>query len=888
MPGSFVIVDGSSYFYRAFYAVPRLTTRRGFPTNAVKGFHNMLKKILRREQPALAAVVFDAAEKTFRNDLYPAYKEQREPMPEDLSVQVPWIKRVPAALGVASLEMNEYEADDIIATLARKAAASGFHVVIVTQDKDLAQVVTQEAGDPSPGVVIFDDSKETRIGAREVEERYGVPPSKIADMLGLSGDSVDNIPGVKGVGPKTAAQLLQQFGSIEEMVANSSKIEREKLRALIEGSRETVLLSKKLATVVSDLPVEFDSATFRLAGPDRGKLMELYRELEFNTDLRELEGSAASVKLPEAIQVEVLRDAGAVRGFASGLREQCGIEVLADAGPVGVALAPSASCAAYVPLAHASLEGPVSTPGALEALSTALGRSDLRWVGHDLKTASKLLGRRFEGPIFDTMIATYLLRPDATSQELDRASVEFLSRPLRTREDLLGKGKGKLTAERLPVEDAAAWAGSRAAAAVELRARLEPELTSSQARRVFEEIELPLVPILADIEGQGVKLDIAFLKELSKDFEAQLRALEGTVHELAGVAFNLDSPKQLSEVLFQRLKLPPVRKTKTGLSTDAAVLEELSTKNPLPAKLIEYRSLAKLKQTYLDALPALVDAKTGRVHTSYNQAVAATGRLSSSDPNLQNIPIRTEEGRKIRRAFIAEPGAILVVADYSQIELRILAHMSHDEVLVKTYREGGDIHARTAAEIFRVPVSSVAPDMRRKAKEVNFGIIYGMSAHGLSQRTKIPQAEAKSYIERYFATYRGVRAFLDRILEEGRARGYVETIFGRRRPVPDLTSKNGMLRSAAERMAVNTPLQGTAADLIKIAMIRLYGRLAREGLRGRMIMQVHDELVAEAPEAEGARLSRAMRGEMEGPHPLDVPLKVDVSTGLNWAQAKGD
>lgn len=896
MAERFVIVDGSSYFYRAFYAIPRLTTRKGFPTNAIKGFTNMLKKILRREKPAYAAVVFDAAERTFRHDLYPAYKQQREPMPEDLSVQIPWIKKIPGAFGIPTLELHQFEADDIIATLARAASQEGLSVVVVTQDKDLAQIVTKEtAEDDSPGVVIFDDSRETRIGAREVRAKFGVPPSKIADWLSLQGDSSDNIPGVKGVGPKTAAQLLERFASVEEMLEQLDRIEREKLRAALREQRDAALLSKRLATVVCDLPIRFDAKSFRYRSPDKEKLAEIFRELEFENDLRELDGATPPASEPSrpALVVERLESLAAVREWIAAIDRECGIEILAEgedtmqARIVGIGLA-AGSRAAYVPVGHASLHGATAVEGAVEALAPALQRVDLRWAGHDLKTQIKLLGRPMAGPLFDTMLATYLLRPDASGQEMERAAAEFLGRPIPSRAELTGKGKGRLAADQTSVERAATWAGGRAAAALELRPRLERELAAAGAEPVYREIELPLLRVLVDIEREGVALDVDFLKSLSREFESRLRALEQEAYRLAGLSFNLDSPKQLSEVLFVRLKLPSVRKTKTGLSTDAAVLEELSAKHPLPAKIVEYRSLAKLKQTYVDSLPALVNPRTGRLHTSYNQAVAATGRLSSSNPNLQNIPVRTEEGRQIRRAFVAAEGKRLVVADYSQIELRILAHMSRDETLLRTFREGGDIHARTAAEIFQVPLGRVTPEMRRKAKEVNFGIIYGMSAHGLAQRVKIPQTEAKMYIERYFATYTGVRSFLDGLLAEARKKGYVETLFGRRRPLPDLNSKNGMLRAAAERMAVNTPLQGTAADLIKIAMIRLHARLAKDGFRGRITMQVHDELVAEAPIEEADRLAAAMREEMEGARRLDVALKADVASGSNWAEAKGD
>lgn len=896
MADRFVIVDGSSYFYRAFYAIPRLTTRKGFPTNAVKGFTSMLKKILRREKPAYAAVVFDAAERTFRHDLYPAYKQKREPMPEDLSVQIPWIKKIPAALGIPTLELHQFEADDVIATLAREASQEGLFVVVVTQDKDLAQIVTKEtAEDDSPGVVIFDDSKEIRIGAREIREKYGVPPSKIADLLGLQGDSSDNIPGVKGVGPKTAAQLLERFASVEEMLDQLDRIEREKLRATLREQREAALLSKRLATVVRDLPIRFEPKSFRYREPDKEKLAEIFRELEFENDLRELEGAVPAAGEPSrpAPSVERLESAAAVHNWCAAIDRECGIEILAEgedamqARIVGIGLA-SGSRAAYIPVAHASLEGVAVVEGALDALAPALARADLRWVGHDLKNAIKLLARPIAGSLFDTMLATYLLRPDAASQEMERAAAGFLARPIPGRSELTGKGKGRLAADQVPVEQAAAWAGGRASVALELRPRLEQELIAAGAESVYREIEIPLIRVLVDIEREGVALDVGFLRSLSREFESRLRELEREAFRLAGVEFNLDSPKQLSDVLFVRLQLPSVRKTKTGLSTDAAVLEELSARHPLPAKIVEYRSLAKLKQTYVDALPALVNPRTGRVHTNYNQAVASTGRLSSSNPNLQNIPVRTEEGRQIRRAFVAGAGKRLVVADYSQIELRILAHLSGDQALIRTFREGGDVHARTAAEIFQMPVGSVTPEMRRKAKEVNFGIIYGMSAHGLSQRVKIPQSEAKTYIDRYFATYKGVRSYLDGLLAEGRKKGYVETLFGRRRPLPDLNSKNGMLRAAAERMAVNAPLQGTAADLIKIAMIRLHARLAREKLRGRITMQVHDELVAETPTQEADRLAEVMRQEMEGVRTLEVPLKVDVAAGSNWAEAKGD
>jgi DNA polymerase-1 len=866
MPDQFVIVDGSSYFYRAFYAIPRLATSRGFPTNAIKGFLNMLRKVLRKHHPRYVAMVFDAAERSFRNDLFTEYKAHRPPMPDDLARQIPVIKKIPRAYRIPTLELAGFEADDIIATLATRAASQGLEAVVVTADKDLMQVVSKRSTDAeSPGVVLYDDSKDRRIGIDEVVEKFGVKPELVADVQALTGDSVDNIPGIRGIGEKTAAALISQHGSLEEILHHPERVEREKIREKLVEGRETALLSKKLATLVTDLPIETRPDKFAPGEEDREELVRLFRELEFGSELKELQGKGVEKRTTLAV-----REYSVGQGeeeFCRGVSDKIAVRLVSSGrfGKIhGVALASAPGKALYAP---------ISPP-----IRALLENASIRKVVHDLKDLhGQFSGASvtLDGPVEDVMLASYLINPDQSTHSLERLASDQLGHDLP---------RVPISEERLLVEEAGPSACEGADALLQIEPILARRLAEGGLEKIYREIELPLARVLADIESAGVKIDVEFLRGLSAQFDERMKTLEKEAYRAAGFEFNLASPKQLGVVLFEKLKLPVVKRTETGPSTDHEVLETLAAKHALPALVLRHRGLAKLKGTYVDALPALVRSETGRVHTHYNQAVAATGRLSSSDPGLQNIPIRTEEGRLIRKAFVAEPGNLLVIGDYSQIELRLLAHMSEDPALIRAFREGRDIHAQTAAEVFEVMPDLVTPDMRRKAKEVNFGIIYGMSAYGLAQRLDIPQPEAKRYIERYFARYPGVRRWLDATMARARETGYVETAFGRRRYVPGIDSKNGSIRGAAERVATNAPLQGTAADVIKIAMIRLHEKL--QGAGARMILQVHDELVVEAPEGAADSVGRTLKSEMENVQEFRVPLVVEVGTGNNWGEAK--
>lgn len=880
MTPRFVIIDGSSYFFRAFYAVPRLTNSKGMPTNAVKGFNTMLKRVLRRFQPDHIVVVFDAAKKTFRSDIYKDYKAHRQPLPEELGKQIPVIKDLPRAYNIQTLEMEGYEADDIIGTLAVEAVKRGMEACIVTADKDLMQLVTKKAGDETtPGVVLYDDRDDRRVGIDEVIAKFEVPPERVVDVLALMGDASDNVPGVEGVGEKTARELVKKFGSVEQLLENAHKIEREKLRLKIIEGKENALLSKKLVTLVTNLPIPFTPDTFKRVPENRARLRELFRELEFGSELRELEGGEAPV-VTNAFTHCLLTTEADLRAYVEKVKDALALKIFGSAG-----LALYAGEAAYVPMGHERLDAGPQVPNALDILRPLLEDPNIRKLGHDLKTDSTWLARRgieLRGIAMDTMLGSWLLNPDSSSHEIDRLAQEHLSIQVRRAEDVTGKGKKFVDFPYLAPSAVAPYACEVVSVVARASEIIERNLGS--LAKLLHEMELPLVSVLRDMEMAGVKIDTQVLRTLSEEFEKKLKVLEKECHELGGGEFNVNSPQQLAEVLYDRLKLPVVKRTETGRSTDASVLDELSDKHPLPGKILEHRSMAKLKGTYIDALPLLVNPKTGRVHTSYHQTGTATGRLSSSDPNLQNIPVRGEVGQLIRRAFVAEPGHHLVVADYSQIELRLLAHFSKDEALLQAYREGKDIHGMTAAEIFQVPQDQVTPDMRRKAKAVNFGIVYGISAFGLAQQLGIASSEAKKYIERYFTWYKGVRGFIDRLLADARAKGYVETLFGRRRYVVGLDSKNSTVRGHAERAAMNAPLQGTAADLMKAAMIRIHEAL--RSTRSRLILQVHDELIVEAPDAEAERVKEILKKEMESAAELAVPLQVDVHAGRNWADAK--
>jgi DNA polymerase-1 len=891
------LVDGSSYFYRAYFGLRGLATSKGFPTNAVFVFANMLTRITRQHEPDHLAVVFDAPGKTFRDAMYDAYKATRQPMPEDLSKQIPIIKKLPELFAIPSLEIPDVEADDVIGTLAREGLAHQQDVVILTGDKDFMQLVTKNKGEKTPGIILYDDMKERWTGVDQVKERFGVAPDRVIDVLGLMGDAVDNIPGVHGIGEKTAAKLIQAHGSIENLYRNLATVEK-RWQPLLERDRAGAELSRRLATIKTDVALGIKVEDLRIGAPDKAKLVELFRELEFTKLISQL-GEAPSPER-KALSFEKYRAilsaeelAATVEELRAARRISLDLETT-SADPmraviVGITVCVREGESRYIPVGHTYLGAPAQLPlnDVLAALRPILEDPGKRIVGQNIKYDALVLSRHgLEiAPIeFDTMVGSYLIDPDKGPHNLASICRDRLGHDMILFEDVVGRGAKQTTFDQVPIERARDYSGEDADVVFRLVPMLEERLNKDGLADLMRDMELPLIRILLDMERTGVRIEPEVLKKLSSEFATRMRAAMDEVHRLAGEPFNLDSPKQLQRILFDKMGLKSGRKTKTGLSTDVAVLEKLASDHPLPGKLLEYRQLSKLRGTYVDALPAMIHPETGRVHTSYNQAVAATGRLSSSDPNLQNIPIRSAEGRLIRTAFVPDPGSIFVSADYSQIELRVLAHLSGDPRLGAAFREDLDIHRATAAEIFEVEPGSVTDDQRRKSKEINFGLLYGMSAGGLAQRLHLDIKTAREFIERYFARYARVKGYLEGTLETGRRLGYVTTALGRRRYVRGLSSGNAMERAPAERIAVNAPIQGTAADIMKLAMIAVWRRLRAENRKTRMILQVHDELVLEAPEGEADAASALLNEEMERAFPLSVPLKVSVGRGRSWAE----
>jgi DNA polymerase-1 len=884
------LIDGSSYFYRAFFAVRGLVNSKGMPTNAAYGFTNMLYKILKSKDPEAIAVVFDAPGKTFRDEIYKEYKATRDAMPEDLARQLPHVKAIPPAMNIETLEIQGVEADDVIGTLARRGLSEGFDVILVTGDKDFMQLVTKKAGEPQPGITIYDDMKERVIGIDEVVEKFGVPPERVVDVLALIGDTSDNIPGVRGIGPKFGADLVREFGPIESLLEQIPKV-KPRFRGALETGRGDALLSKKLATIRCDLELPFDPAKFHVRPPDRERLAKIFAELEFTKFLQDLDAAAPKKLTISYEKYRLVTRLEDLKSLVDELRACPTVAVDLEttsvdpmrAKIVGFSLCGSEGQPAYIPVGHHYLGVPaqLAFDVVTEAIRPVLTDPKIAKVAQNA-TYELLTLRRHGielGPVsFDTMVGAYLIDPDRGPFDLKTLSKKWLGHDMIHYEEVAGKGKGQVSFDQVPVEEARDYSCCDSDVTLRLAPMLRRRVEGDGMGRLLREIELPLLDVLVELESNGVKIDAAYFAELGRDFDKRMNASMKEAFRAAGEEFNLDSPKQLQRILFDKLKLDTGKRTKTGFSTDVSVLEKLAENHELPAKILEYRQLSKLKGTYIDALPILVHPETGRIHTSYNQAVAATGRLSSSDPNLQNIPVRTAEGRLIRKGFVPEPGRVLVGADYSQIELRILAHLAEDARLRQAFQEGRDIHASTAQEIF----GSADGEHRRRAKAINFGIVYGMSAYGLAQRLDIDQKTAQEYIDRYFARYPGVKTYIERTLEEARRAGYVLTMFDRRRYVPDLKSQNRVISGAAERIAVNAPIQGSAADLMKIAMIRVSRAL--KGTGALLILQVHDELVLEVPAEQADSAEEILRREMEGVHAgMSVPLKVDVSRGATWA-----
>ncbi len=911
MDGSLYVVDALNFLFRAFHALPPLTTSKGVPTGAIHGLCQMLLRIEREQRPSHMCVVYDAPGRTFREELFPAYKAHRPPMPPELAVQLELTHKVVAAFGLPVLSVPGVEADDVIATLARQASAAGMQVVLCSSDKDLMQLC-------STHIRLLDTMKNRMLGPAEVQEKFGVPPERVGDVLALMGDSIDNVPGVAGVGPKTAAELINRFGSLDGVLEHAAEIKGKKGEAIV-AARKDIELSRQLVQLREDVDLGRPLEALRRAEPDRSRLRELFRELELSRLLALVEAtpdepgpsvaptSAAQpggeqmglpgLSTPPPVEVTLILDAAGLQALCGAWREAgaCGLAVLtegdsrAGAGLVGLGFALPSGKRAYLPVGSRLL-GAAPTlreSDALAALAPLLAAPELHKHLHDAKALDVLLrarGLTLAGVATDSMLGAYLLDASRTQYDLATLAGGDGLVDVQARASWLGSGRSTRAAGEIPVEEAGRHLAAEAAAALRLGALQAPRLTGAGLDKLYREVELPLARVLARTEGWGFRLDCDYLRQLGNEAASAIGALEREIHEMAGVPFNIGSPKQLAEVLFGRLSLPVIRKTKTGASTDADVLEELATLHPVPAKIVEYRVLTKLKGTYIDALPALVNQRTGRLHTTFNQAVAATGRLSSSDPNLQNIPIRTELGRRIRNAFIADPGFRIVSADYSQIELRVLAHFSGDAAFVEAFRTGQDIHRRTAAEVFGVALDAVTPEQRRIAKAINFGLVFGQTDFGLAQSLRIPRADARAYISSYFARYARVREYMDSAIAEARRTGSVSTLLGRTRRLPEINASRAQDRAYAERIARNTPIQGTAADLLKLAMIRVDAGLDQFP-EARLLLTVHDELVFEVKAETVQPFCAWVKQEMESVHPLSVPLVVDVHDGGNWGEA---
>ncbi len=894
-----VLVDGSSYLYRAFHALPPLTTSDGRPTGAVYGVGNMLRRLRKDYADAHVAVVFDAPGKTFRDELFEDYKAHRPPMPDDLRAQIDPLLTMVEALGLPLLRESGVEADDVIGTLAREAAERGQQVLISTGDKDMAQLVTDK-------VTLVNTMTNKAMDPAGVEEKFGIPPERIIDYLALVGDKSDNIPGVPKVGPKTAVKWLQEFGDLDQVMARADEIQG-KVGESLRDNLEQLKLSRELATIRVDLQLGYDEQHLRIAEPDVAKLRELYRSHDFNAWLRELDDAEpANDSAPEAAgdepapDYDIILDKGQFTDWLERLEKAELIAIDTEttsihyrkAELVGLSFAVESGHAAYLPLAHVYSGAPaqLDRDWALGKLKPLLEDEKRAKVGHHIKYDMHILagaGIRLRGVRHDSMLASYVLDSTATRHDMDSVSQKYLGVTPISFESVAGKGAKQLTFDQIDLDTAGPYAAEDADITLRLQQALWPRLEAIRPlAEVYSALEIPLIPVLQHMEERGVLVDAYKLREQSAELKDSMDELERKAHDVAGQSFNLGSPKQLQKILFEDMDLPVVRKTPKGQpSTAEDVLEELAFSHELPRLILEHRGLSKLRSTYTDKLPDMIDPNSGRVHTSYHQAVAATGRLSSSDPNLQNIPIRRPEGRRIRKAFIAPEGQRIVAADYSQIELRIMAHLSDDPGLLKAFEQDLDIHAATAAEVFGGKPEDVEPDQRRAAKAINFGLIYGMSAWGLARQLGIDRQSAQEYVDRYFQRYPGVKDYMDRTRTQAREQGYVETVFGRRLYLPEINSRNGQRRQYAERTAINAPMQGSAADIIKRAMLDVADWLAKDWPDVWMIMQVHDELVFEVPEAKVDDFCAQIAERMSAAAQLKVPLRVDAQAGMNWEEA---
>jgi len=890
-----VLIDGSALAYRAFYAFIRnpLINSRGENTSAVFGFTSSLIKLMDEIKPDYLACVFDTPAPTFRHKLYDKYKSTRARMPDELADSLPKIKEIMDGFGIPVIEKEGFEADDIIGTLAIKAAASGLEVGMLTGDKDFFQLVNDR-------IKLLHPKNFEWFGKKQVEEKLGVPPDRVIDLLALMGDSSDNVPGLPGIGEKTALKLLQEFGDFATVIKSADKVTQKKVARSIQENQELARLSYKLVTIDCDAPVEFDEQSLQLSEPDRQKLAALFKELELgslykkfaNVDIEQEQQALALTSKCAYQTVETLDKLDSIliaaekTGETAIDTETTSIDAL-KAKLVGVSIAFKESEAFYIPVGHDQENKNLPLEDVVSRFRK-LFKSKIKLIGHNLKYDRQVFdnsGLRTANMHFDTMIASYLLNPSRRSHKLEALADEFLDYRMQPITELIGVGKKQLPFSAVPVEKATFYAAEDADYTLRLKNKFFPLLNAQKLDKLFFNLEMPLMSVLGDMEKTGVMINMDFLNELSIDYGEKMEKIKAEIYSEAGHEFNINSPTQLRVILFDKLNLPSSKKTAKGgeKSTDVSVLEKLAYLHPLPKMILDYRQLMKLKSTYIDALPELVYAATGRVHTSFNQTVAATGRLSSSEPKLQNIPIRTEQGREIRKAFIAGKGFNILSADYSQIELRLMAHFAGDEALLDSFKRGEDIHRRTAAEVYGLNLDDVTADQRRAAKTANFAIIYGVSAYGLSQQSEFSVSESQDYINAYFDRYPGVKKYMDDIKAYAREKGYVETLLHRRRYLPDIKSKSRQAREFAERTAINTPIQGTAADLIKLAMIAIAKNLVNK--KSKMILQVHDELVFEQYRAEKDYLKNMVINQMENALKLRVPIKVDLDEGESWLEA---
>jgi len=882
------LIDGSSYIHRAYHAIKNLTNSKGLPTNAIFGFAKMLLKLLDEKSPEYIGIAFDLKGPTFRHEICKGYKASRPAMPEDMAVQIPYIKDIVTKLNIRILEKEGYEADDLIGTVSTLSRKQGFHVVIVSGDKDFRQLVSDD-------IIIWDSMNDKITDYKKIRSEFEVEPEQIIDVMALSGDKIDDIPGIPGVGEKTGVKLIQQFRTMENLFKNTHKIEKELLRQKLEQYEEQAILSKKLVTIHNSVPINVTLDQLRLKPPEKEKLRGVFRELEFKSLMDKFSDTPVLSEKDYRLITDMDELRSLVRlikkkGFVCLDTETTNVNPLV-AELVGISFCVEPETAYYLPLGHMNtgLKATIEFSDALSLLKEILCDKDIKKIGQNIKYDAEVLVRHnitLEGIFFDTMIASYVINPAIRQHNLDNLAQHYLDYKMISYKEVT-EGKKDKSFAYVDIDRAKEYSCEDVDITMKLKSILEKSLRDIDNYELFQDMEMKLVPVLIDMELSGIKIDIDFFKVMSKKYADEISHIERDIHRLAGEKFNINSPQQLGYILFEKLKLPGKKKTKkkSRYSTDVEVLTELAKHNEISSLLLRYRTIAKLKSTYLDSLVNLVNKDTDRVHTSYNQTVTATGRLSSSSPNLQNIPIKNEEGREIRKGFIADEGHFLLSADYSQIELRVFAHYSNDPVLLEAFERQEDIHARTATEIFDVHPDMITPEMRRMAKTINFGIIYGMGPIKLAKELSINKKVAQVYLDNYYKRYKGVKDLKERIIYQARENGYVTTLLKRRRYLPNIDSNNSNIRSEAERAAVNTPIQGTAADLIKMAMIKIFERLKIDRLKAKMLLQVHDELVFEIPYDELDAVKTIVKNEMEGVYPLHVPLKVDINWGKNWDEA---